>query len=90
VLIREEVVAEYKVNGINAGIEKLEKLYQSDPLQKTDYDTRQNFYTAVWKEAQLYSGKDDFEWGIAMYRWIMESSLDGKIMSGRRPFGSAV
>ncbi len=61
-----------KTQGNKAALTALEKIYQ---LAENEFHDSAFFHRVMWFEAQAKGGKDDEEWGLAIYEYLLERDL---------------
>jgi hypothetical protein len=61
-----------KTQGNEAAIEALEEAYQ---LAEKEFENPRFFYQAIWFEAQVKGGKDDEEWGLAVFEYLYDREM---------------
>ena len=66
------IVETYKEKGSAAAIEELDTVWER---AKTELGGTHYLYRAVWFEAQAYSGKQDQDWGLALYEFLYEKNI---------------
>jgi hypothetical protein len=64
-----EVVSKYQSNGIESGLQELEKKYIE---YKQKFNSQYIFVYAAWGEAQTKSGTDDPAWGYHVFKWTLK------------------
>jgi tetratricopeptide (TPR) repeat protein len=61
-----------KTQGTKAALAALEEIYQLSEKQFPHFDF---FQGVIWFEAQVKGGKDDEEWGLAVFEYLLERGL---------------
>ena len=73
--LMKSVVATCREKGIPAGIAELEKRLNGVSHYSAANSYALNpYFHKLYKEGQIYSGKADPEWGVALYRWAYHNS----------------
>ena len=63
------LVETYRTEGSDAALSQLEGAYV---LAESEFPDTTFFYRIIWWEAQGQTGRDNEEWGIELYRFLME------------------
>jgi hypothetical protein len=63
------VIKRYKKEGIDAGIELLEDVWEN---VEDEFLDNKFFKTYIWYEAQARSGRNDEEWSIALFEFLLQ------------------
>jgi len=70
----ESAVVLYRETGMEAGLERIEKGYRRYEEKFPRQELTTPYYRTVWWEAQTKSGREDEEWGIKLYTYLLERS----------------
>lgn len=61
-----------KAHGTDAALAALEEAFQ---LADKEFENPYFFYSTVWFEAQVKGGKDDEEWGLAVFEYLYDREM---------------
>ncbi|MDF7799487.1 hypothetical protein P4C99_08425 [Pontiellaceae bacterium B1224] len=62
----------HKTQGPEAALEEIERIYQ---LAERQFNDTYFFYSFIWYEAQMGTGKADEEWGLAIFQYLWDRDL---------------
>ena len=74
-----------KTRGNNAALAALDAIYQ---LAEREFRDPAFFHRVIWFEAEVKGGKDDEEWGLALYEYLLERDLKKSLKLGVRIQGA--
>ena len=69
-VMMERSIKAYQEKGIPAGVDELRKCFEEISDAGVKGYNLSPYYHKIYKEGQVYTGKLDPEWGIALYRWV--------------------